>query len=573
MKFLPLLRVLLLGYVPAYAQAPILTALSPSRNAVAAPRTAPLAVTFSQLLQNTLATRQAVRVFSQQRGGLMFGATRGAATVSGNVISFDPINDFNPGETVMVTTTTGATATNGAALARGHVHQFTAAVVGGTGSFVVPALNPDASVGRGPHGMAVGDVDGDGDLDLLTANYNIVGTVSIRFNDGTGSFSGTQNISVGDHPNSVVLGDVDADGDLDLLTPSQIAIGTVSVRFNDGVGVFSGTTSVRVGRIPWSVALGDVDADGDLDVLAANQDDNTVSVRLNDGAGTFSGTQNVGVGTGPRSVAVGDVDGDGDLDLLTANPFASPSAVSVRLNDGNGTFSGTQEVRVGGSAERLIVGDVDGDGDLDLLTSHYFSANTVSVRFNDGAGTFSGTQTVGVGNLPYDVVVGDVDGDGDLDLFTTNVNAGTVSIRLNNGSGTFSGTTDVRVGTSLQRVALGDVDGDGDLDLLASNGVDTTVSIRLNGGTGPTLATALAPASAEAAADVYPNPAPDGRFTVRAGQPGARYTVLNAVGRAVGAGALTGVQTALDLRHQPPGLYLLLLKAADGRTVTRRLMR
>lgn len=78
---------------------------------------------------------------------------------------------------------------------------------------------------------------------------------------------------------------------------------------------------------------------------------------------------------------------------------------------------------------------------------------------------------------------------------------------------------------------------------------------------------------AEAAPDVYPNPAPDGRFTIRATQPGARYTVLDAVGREVATGALTGPETALDLRHQPPGLYLLRLTGPDGRTATRQLVR
>lgn len=74
-----------------------------------------------------------------------------------------------------------------------------------------------------------------------------------------------------------------------------------------------------------------------------------------------------------------------------------------------------------------------GDGDLDLLTANY-DDNTVSVRLNNGSGSFSGTIEVAVGTYPYDVVTADVDGDGDLDLLTANYFNNTVSVRLNNGS-------------------------------------------------------------------------------------------------------------------------------------------
>ncbi len=133
-------------------------------------------------MQNTAATQQAVRVFSQQRGGLMFGRQGGAASVSGNTITFAPAFDFKPGETVFATTTPAATATTGTPLARGHVHQFTAVVAGtGTGSFTAPATNPNTAVGAFPQSVAVGDVDGD--LDLLTVIQ--VNTVSVRLNGGT----------------------------------------------------------------------------------------------------------------------------------------------------------------------------------------------------------------------------------------------------------------------------------------------------------------------------------------------------------------------------------------------------
>jgi hypothetical protein len=493
-----------------------ITALAPTRNLRTAARNASVAVTFSQPLQNTAATGAAVRVFSQQRGGLMAGSARGAATVSGSTITFDPTTDFRPGETLLVTTTPAATASSGSTLGRGHVHQFTAATGGtGRGTFVGGS---SPGVGSPPTGMPVGDVDGDGDLDFVTASLDNA-TVSVRLNGGdntgsnTGTFTNGSNPTVGNNPGSVALADVDGDGDLDLLA-ANIALsgpGTVSVRLNGGdatgsnTGTFSGGSDPGVGNQPRSVAVGDVDGDGDLDLLTANYGSGTVSVRLNGGdatgsnTGTFSGGSDPGVGSQPLSVAVGDVDGDGDLDLLTAN-YGS-GTVSVRLNGGDatgsntGTFSGGSDPGVGTSPRSVAVGDVDGDGDLDLLTANYTGAGTVSVRLNGGDNTGSNTggfaagSEVSVGNQPRSVTLGDVDGDGDLDLLTANdINfSGTVSVRLNGGNasgsntGTFAGGSEVGVGSNPDNVAVGDVDGDGDLDLLTANfGGGGTASVRFN---------------------------------------------------------------------------------------------
>jgi hypothetical protein len=464
-----------------------LVSSTPAANARRAPRLgSPVGLTFSEAVAaNTLGN---LAVFSAQVGGRKAGQWTGGGTPTVRFRSSLPgrRGNFQPGELVSVSVPSTVQTSGGRAVSR-EVFQFTAAVEGGTGSF---GGGSDPVVGNYPSSVAVGDVDGDGDLDLLVANQ-FRDMVSVRLNDGAGTFSGTQEVPVGSRPTSVALGDVDGDGDLDLLTANNSS-GTVSVRLNDGAGTFSGTQEVPVGSNSFSVAVGDVDSDGDLDLLTANYTSNTVSVRLNDGAGTFSGTQEVPVGSNPSSVAVGDVDSDGDLDLLAAN--YNSNTVSVRLNDGAGLFSGTQEVAVGSNPSSVAVGDVDSDGDLDLLAANFSSGN-VSVLLNDGAGTFSGAQEVDVDGPPRSVAVGDVDGDGDLDLLTPNSRGSWVSVRLNDGAGTFSGTQEVEVAMRSFpiSVAVGDVDGDGDLDLLTANYNSNTVSVRLNG-SGTTLAvTALAP--------------------------------------------------------------------------------
>ncbi|MGY3090588.1 methionine-rich copper-binding protein CopC, partial [Hymenobacter sp. UYAg731] len=361
-QFFPARNLLLALALPwlatAAAQAQFaVTALSPARNATAAPRPTNVGITFNQSVNAARAGN--VRVFSAQRGGQLVRG--GNATASGSTITVNPASDLQPGETVFVTVP-ATVASTGATAATPHVYQFTATAGTATGTF---DGGTDPYVNVSPMSVVVGDIDGDGDLDLLTANL----------------------------------------------------IGSVNIRLNNGMGVFSGNTGVAVGTTTASVALGDLDGDGDLDLVTADYSSNTASVRLNNGTGQFNNGSNPGVGTNPTSVAVGDVDGDGDLDLLTAN-YGTTGTVSVRLNNGAGVFSGGSDPGVDSRPQSVAVGDVDGDGDLDLLTAN--GIGTVSVRLNNGAGVFSGGSNPGVGTNPTSVAVGDVDGDGDLDLLTAN---------------------------------------------------------------------------------------------------------------------------------------------------------
>lgn len=568
LRFAPPGTLLILALTPAaLAQGPTITAVSPAANTSAATGTSPVTVTFSQPL--TAGSAAALKVYSAQRGGLR---TRGAtpALASGNALTFTPsAYPFLPGETLFSTIARTAASSAGA-LAKARVVQFTVAAGGtGQGNFQPGA---EAAVGQGAQGVAVGDVDGDGDLDLLTANSG-GGTVSIRLNGGdalgsnTGLFSGNQEVAVGSNPTAVVLGDVDGDGDLDLLAVNTSSA-TVSVRLNSGLGVFSGSQNVAVGNNPLGVAVGDMDGDGDLDLATANTASNTISVRLNGGdatgsnTGQFSGSQEVPVSSSPFGLSLGDVDADGDLDLLAAS---GSSTVSVRLNGGDasgsnsGLFSGNQSVAVGSLPLGVALGDVNGDGHPDLLTANY-TGGTVSVRLNQGGsstGQFSGSQEVAVGNAPRGLALGDVDGDGDLDLLTTNESNDAISLRLNNGQGQFSGGRSVPVGRQPLGLALGDLDGDGDLDVLTANEGRATVSVRLNGGTGPLASRSGA---ARPSFTLAPNPAP-ARSTVRLTglPPGQPVQVLDALGRevarvAAGRGGPTHLLLPAGLA---PGVYLV----------------
>ena len=450
---------------------PAVSSFSPTRNFLAAALATNVVVNFSQPIDN--ATASNIKVYSAQAGG----KKAGAYSTSSSTVTFNPTTNFKPGETVFATIPTTVQSTGGATTTNKQVYQFTTAVGGtGIGNFQVASFPP---IGFGAYIMATGDIDGDGDLDLLAANGS---TVSISLNNGSGTFTSSTAAAVGAGAYGLAVGDLDGDGDLDLVTASNTTA-SLSVRMNNGTGSFSGSQQVAITDRSFGVVLGDVDGDGDLDLLAANFNAvGTVAVRLNDGNGNFSGSQNVSVGNTCFSLAVGDVDGDGDLDLLV--PSYNASTVGIRLNDGNGNFSGSQNVSVGTNPSSIAVGDVDADGDLDLLTGNV-GTNTVSVRTNNGSGLFGGSQNVTVNPSPQGVTLGDVDNDGDLDLATANFNIspnGTASVRFNNGSGTFSGGQNLAQGGDRYSPLFSDVDGDGDLDLLTTNHNSSTVTVTLNQG-------------------------------------------------------------------------------------------
>ncbi|AMJ66893.1 hypothetical protein AXW84_16725 [Hymenobacter sp. PAMC 26628] len=517
----PLLAGLLLAAGAARAQGPTVTSLLPARNAVAAPRPTPVAVTFNQALANNAATQGALKVFSQQAGGLKAGT----AAVSGSTLRFQPTTTFKAGETVSATVTAAAQSSTGVA-AQPQVFQFTTATSPTNGLF---GGGSDAPTSKGLTDLVTGDVDGDGDLDIITINggntFGASNDVSIRLNNGDGTYTNSPHSflvgSSGQQLRGLTIGDVDGDGDLDLLLTSIIdnghAPGAALEYLNDGKGTFTASGSVPLGFDVGQTVLGDIDGDGDLDFLGVSTAGIpgtgrtyriVVAVRLNDGHGVFSGTQTLEQQT--SYLALGDADGDGDLDL-----FGSLRGVVIlSLNDGQGVFGTAQPLGINNNdiyAGRFVLGDLNGDGSLDVAGASYDSTikdGTINIGLNDGTGAFTTSPAVALADPNIQVsdvylALGDVDGDGDLDLVGAGagppvVGAGagatTVSVRLNDGQGHFTGSRQVAVTIAaseearLWAVALGDVDNDGTLDILAGSASalpspdnnNSIVSVRLN---------------------------------------------------------------------------------------------
>ncbi len=241
-----------------------------------------------------------------------------------------------------------------------------------------------------------------------------------------------------------------------------------------------------------SIAVADVNGDGKLDVLVpdgcTSRSGNCyggVGVLLGKGDGTFKAVQTYDSGAWfANAVAVGDVNGDGKPDLLMTNRCSDPycyygsGSVGVLMGNGDGTFQPAQIYYSGGSnAVAIAIGDVNGDGNLDLLVANNYYPGGVGVLLGNGNGTFQPAQTYGQRGAagPGSLVVADVNGDGKPDLlstiqYMTTKHDGGVEIMSGNGDGTFQPPQIYLSGGKIaDAMAVSDVNGDGKLDLLVAN--------------------------------------------------------------------------------------------------------
>ena len=288
----------------------------------------------------------------------------------------------------------------------------------GAGGFALPATFPVAST---PVSIAVGDFNGDGRQDLVTANQNS-SNVSILLGSGAGSFGVATNFPLGTIPRAVVVGDFNGDGRQDLAVCAFN--NNVLILLGDGAGSFGLPAPFPVGDNPFAVAVGDFNGDGKQDLAVANFGSSNVSILLGNGAGGFSASTNFIVGTSPEDVAVGDFNGDGKQDLATAN-FGS-SNISILLGDGMGNFGTATNFSSGTAARFVVVGDFNGDGNQDLATS----TSGVAMLLGNGAGNFGAPIDLETGTLPVRLAVGDFNGDARQDLAVCK--SSTVSVFMDN---------------------------------------------------------------------------------------------------------------------------------------------
>ena len=481
-------------------------------------------------MQAAAASPAGLRVFSSQRGGLLKGTYGGASTATA---TFQPAQSLQAGETVQVCVPKGTSSATGQALSIASLAQFSVGTRPSAGTFGLPGQALAAT--QYTYGVSVADFNGDGNLDIASCSQYTTSKVQVRFGQGDGTFGNAVDYAMG-AAYFLTSADLDNDGDLDLVVGNGAQL---VVMRNNGSGVFTSLRGFPTGDDVRTIVPADINGDGNLDVVVACASSGSVFVHFGQGDCTFSPTGgsffNV---SAPVGVAVGDVDGDGDLDYVTAS--AQSNKAFVRFNDGTGAFTAVTALTVGFQPNGIALGDLNGDGALDVVTANQNSSNvSVLLNTNAGTGAFQAATTINTNNIPTDVKLGDVDGDGDLDLVASGY---TRDVRLNNGSGVFSAGPLISSGAYY--VALADVNNDGTLDLLGGSGDSLTgsIGVYLNAAT-PTL-TSFSPASGPIGSSVTltgTNLAGTTQVTFN-GRPAASFTVHSAtsVTAVVPAGATSG---------------------------------
>ncbi len=388
---------------------------------------------------------------------------------------------------------------------------------------------PQYTVGTNPQGVAVGDFNNDGILDMAVANTGGT-TVSVLLGNGDGTFTAKSAPTAGSSPYGIAVGDFNGDGNLDMAVTNSSS-NSVSIFLGNGDGTFAAGVTYAVGTTPQGIAVADFSGDGNLDLVVANSGAGTYQLLLGSSTGVFAAqTAHSTLVNGPTSVVVGDFNNDGHPDFAIACKSSTASEIVVLLNTAGslGTFTLSAAV-VTGIPVSITTGDFDGDGNLDLAvasqpiapsiqgtvtvlkgagnggftlkgtydigsspgisssptsiaTGHFTNSgnldlvvtagndNTLNLLTGNGDDTFNAEVKYGTGALPYSAVVGDLNGDGKSDVIVANSGAASASVLLGNGNGTFQTRVDAPAGPNVNAVVVGDFNGDHIPDLAFANG-------------------------------------------------------------------------------------------------------
>jgi hypothetical protein len=334
----------------------------------------------------------------------------------------------------------------------------------------------DLAMGGGPADVVLGDFDGNGSLDVATANGGD-DTYSVRLGDGSGGFGNEQDAEAGGGPVAIGAGDFDAQNGDDLIVIAG-GQGQMSLLQSQGNGTFVLMPVTLAGTSPSEVLVADFNGDGGPDIVVANQGSSTITYF------SFAGGLGPAVdyGTGMVGAPVGLAFGQfnlndnsfGDVFAFGGGNYAALPGDGVALSDSP----------VGGSLgtdlRRAVGGDLGGGGPGDAAVADFAEGGVHVLLGNGAANGFEAMDFYATGAGAIDVAAGDVTGDGELDLVVANASADTVTVLEKTGDSTWGNATDFDVAAGPSGVGVGDLDGDGVADIVVSCEAGNAVTILLS---------------------------------------------------------------------------------------------
>ena len=359
-------------------------------------------------------------------------------------------------------------------------------------SLFTPAPGSPISIPDGPGNVVIGDINNDKKLDLVVASGNK--RITVLSGKGDGQFAPASTTTVADPPGEMALGDTNGDGKLDLAITTHNSYG-VMLLLGDGKGGFTTAPGspivMKVGQHPHThgLALADMNRDNKLDLVTVNNEDNDVSISFGDGRGGFTHAPGspYAVGPSPYPLAVGDVNGDGWLDIVATASATGPSraqqlplsrALTLLLGDGRGGFRSTVLPLRTGEPWFAVIGDINGDRKPDIVATHH-ELNELTVLIGDGRGGFleATASPFDLGQHAFQPFLADANRDGKVDLLSPG--GASVRLMLGDGRGGFATGPSIPTGQGAWRMALGDLNGDGKIDMATGNSQSNSVSVLL----------------------------------------------------------------------------------------------
>ena len=370
--------------------------------------------------------------------------------------------------------------------------------------------------GFGPSSFAVGDLDGDGDLDILVGD-SFFGSpgISVLKNNGDQTFAAPvyYPVPLQEVVGEVALVDFDFDGDLDAFATirgSFDQMTKIKVWRNNGDGTFAAPVEFTTGQGPAGLVIADFTGDGKPDVVTANYGASSISILRHNGltgqqAG-FLPPVNFNAINHAEKIAAGDVDGDGILDVVVGEvvDIGPLATLAVMINTGNGNFAAPviYDAAPGGrfGSTAVALADLDNDGDLDLIGGGLYSVGSVdngavTIRRNNGNGTFGSAEIILFDNFvsqPKEITTGFLNGDGFADIVAAVPSGRAIEgfvVVNSNGSGGFNTPVYYEASQQTFDVAVVDLDkdGHGDVITVANSSAAVTVHKNLGNGSFPVL--------------------------------------------------------------------------------------